>query len=83
MRALGMIVAMLLLLFGVLSGGCAIVTLADCLLVGIEGFGAAVFFMSLVTLTIAAGCVAGSVWLFRATARHDAARPSIPSAEDE
>jgi len=68
MRAIAIILGLILLLFGLAVGGCAVVFLADSVMAGIEGPGAdiaIIAIMATVCLLIAAGLIAFAMWLLR------------------
>jgi membrane protein implicated in regulation of membrane protease activity len=65
MRAIAIILGLILLLFGLAVGGCAVVFLADSVMAGIEGPGADIAIMATVCLLIAAGLIAFAMWLLR------------------
>ena len=65
MRAIAIILGLIVLLFGLAVGGCAVVFLADSAMAGIEGPGADIAIMATVCLLFAAGLIAFAMWLFR------------------
>jgi len=65
MRAIAIILGLIVLLFGLAVGGCAVVFLADSVMAGIEGPGADIAIMSTVCLLVAVGLMAFAMWLFR------------------
>ena len=74
MKAIAIILGLIVLLFGLAVGGCAVVFLADSVMTGWQGPGAGIAILAAGFLLVAAGVIALAVWILRRTSRRRAGR---------